>query len=83
MYQGPRGSCLMKKTRGRKSRDTVPLLKMILDRNVCLCDLKKGLRIFANHVALVIDDLVKWQCWYILQYVATRTAWYYKIGPGK
>jgi hypothetical protein len=25
MDQGPRGSCLMKKTRGRKSRDTVPL----------------------------------------------------------
>jgi hypothetical protein len=23
--QGPRGECLMKKTEGRKSRDTVPL----------------------------------------------------------
>jgi hypothetical protein len=23
--QGPRGDCLMKKTEGRKSRDTVPL----------------------------------------------------------
>jgi hypothetical protein len=25
MNQGPRGDCLMKKTEGRKSRDTVPL----------------------------------------------------------
>jgi hypothetical protein len=26
MNQGPRGDCLMKKTEGRKSRDTVPLV---------------------------------------------------------
>jgi hypothetical protein len=26
MNQGPRGDCLMKKTEGRKSRDTVPLM---------------------------------------------------------
>jgi hypothetical protein len=25
--QGPRGDCLMKKSEGRKSRDTVPLIK--------------------------------------------------------
>jgi hypothetical protein len=25
MNQGPKGDCLMKKTEGRKSRDTVPL----------------------------------------------------------
>jgi hypothetical protein len=28
VYQGPRGSCLMKKTRGRKSRVRVPLRKL-------------------------------------------------------
>jgi hypothetical protein len=27
MNQGPRGDCLMKKTEGRKSRDTVPLMQ--------------------------------------------------------
>jgi hypothetical protein len=29
MNQGPRGYCLMKKTEGRKSRDTVPLTTTI------------------------------------------------------
>jgi hypothetical protein len=28
--QGPRGNCLMKKTEGRKSRDTVPLSKSLV-----------------------------------------------------
>jgi hypothetical protein len=30
VYQGPRGSCLMKKTRGRKSRVRVPLMSVFL-----------------------------------------------------
>jgi hypothetical protein len=31
--QGPRRDCLMKKTRGRKSRDTVPLNKRYIRKN--------------------------------------------------
>jgi hypothetical protein len=30
VYQGPRGSCLMKKTRGRKSRAMVPLSMQVI-----------------------------------------------------
>jgi hypothetical protein len=30
MNQGPRGDCFMKKTKGRKSRDTVPLIYSIV-----------------------------------------------------
>jgi hypothetical protein len=54
--QGPRGDCLMKKTEGQKSRDTVPLKADSADRIVCWswmrCHLLHGVS-FTPHAFLI------------------------------
>jgi hypothetical protein len=55
LNQGPRTDVLMKKTQGRKSRDTVPLKRPSVDHNLCAMD-KSVIHTGRSCVRIYVDD---------------------------